>query len=62
MVRLARAIDWQFLDDRFSSVSTLHPWQPGLPTRLFILRHMRNLADEGDSTMQKGTRTFTIKI
>ena len=50
LVRLAREIDWQFLDGRFSSVCTAGPGQPGLPTRLvaglFILKHMHNLSDE----------------
>ena len=50
LVRLARAIDWQFLDQRFSSVCAPGPGQPGLPTRLvaglFILKHMHNLSDE----------------
>jgi len=50
LVRLAREIDWGFLDGRFSSVCTPGPGQPGLPTRLvaglFILKHMHNLSDE----------------
>jgi IS5 family transposase len=49
-VRLAREIDWGFLDRRFASVCTPGPGQPGLPTRLvaglFILKHMHNLSDE----------------
>src|SRR5262249_27936216 len=51
MVRLAREIDWGFLDRRFASVCAPGPGQPGLPTRLvaglFILKHMHNLSDEG---------------
>src|SRR5215471_3663488 len=39
-----------FLDQRFASVCTPGPGQPGLPTRLvaglFILKHMHNLSDE----------------
>jgi IS5 family transposase len=50
LVRLARAIDWQFLDSRFSSVCTAGEGRPPLPTRLvaglFILKHMHNLSDE----------------
>jgi transposase, IS5 family len=51
LVRLARAIDWQFLDNRFASVCTPGAGQPPLPTRLvaglFILKHMHDLSDEG---------------
>ena len=50
LVRLARQIDWQFLDDRFVSVCSSGPGQPPLPTRLvaglFILKHMHDLSDE----------------
>jgi hypothetical protein len=50
LVRLAREIDWGFLDRRFASVCTPGPGQPGRPTRLvaglFILKHMHNLSDE----------------
>ena len=50
LVRLAREIDWGFLDRRFAGVCTPGPGQPGLPTRLvaglFILKHMHNLSDE----------------
>ena len=46
LVRLAREIDWGFLDRRFASVCTPGPGQPGLPTRLvaglFILKHTHN--------------------
>jgi hypothetical protein len=34
LVRLAREIDWGFLDRRFASVCAPGPGQPGLPTRL----------------------------
>src|SRR5207248_2347767 len=48
LVRLAREIDWQFLDSRFASVCTSGPGQPPLPTRLvaglFILKHMHDLS------------------
>jgi hypothetical protein len=50
LVRLARAIDWGFLDKRFANVCTAGVGQPPLPTRLvaelFILKHMHDLADE----------------
>jgi IS5 family transposase len=50
LVRLARKIDWRFLDRRFANVRAPGPGQPGLPTRLvaglFILKHMHNLSDE----------------
>ena len=50
LVRLAREIDWAFLDSRFASVCTSGPGQPPLPTRLvaglFILKHMHDLSDE----------------
>jgi IS5 family transposase len=50
LVRLAREIDWGFLDRRFSSVCTPGDGRPPLPTRLvaglLILKHMHNLSDE----------------
>jgi len=50
LVRLAREIDWGFLDARFSAVCAPGPGQPPLPSRLvaglFILKHMHNLSDE----------------
>jgi len=50
LVRLAREIDWQFLDSRFASVCAASVGQPPLPTRLvaglFILKHMHDLSDE----------------
>ena len=50
LVRLAREIDWGFLDDRFASVCAPGVGQPPLPTRLvaglFILKHMHDLSDE----------------
>jgi IS5 family transposase len=51
LVRLAREIDWGFLDRRLASVCTTGPGQPGLPTDpagggLFILKHMHTLSDE----------------
>ena len=50
LVRLAREIDWGFLDGRFADVCTAGAGQPPLPTRLvaglFILKHMHDLSDE----------------
>ncbi len=50
LVRLAREIDWGFLDGRFSSVCRAGPGQPPLPSRLvaglLILKHMHDLSDE----------------
>jgi IS5 family transposase len=50
LVRLAREIDWSFLDSRFAGVCAPGAGQPGLPTRLvaglFILKHMHDLSDE----------------
>jgi len=50
LARLARAIDWDFLDGRFSSVCRAGAGQPPLPTRLvaglLILKHMHDLSDE----------------
>jgi transposase, IS5 family len=50
LVRLARQIDWGFLDSRFASVCTPGAGQPPLPSRLvaglFILKHMHDLSDE----------------
>jgi IS5 family transposase len=50
LVRLAAEINWDFLAKRFSSICSVGPGQPPLPTRLvaglFILKHMHNLSDE----------------
>ncbi len=50
LARLAREIDWGFLDGRFAGVCTAGPGQPPLPTRLvaglFIVKHMHDLSDE----------------
>jgi IS5 family transposase len=50
LVRLAALIDWNSLDERFSSVCRAGSGPPGLATRLvaglFILKHMHNLSDE----------------
>jgi IS5 family transposase len=50
LARLAREIDWGFLDERFSSVCRAGPGQPPLATRLvaglLILKHLHDLSDE----------------
>jgi IS5 family transposase len=50
LVRLARAVDWPFLEARFGEVYTDGAGQPPLPTRLMaglaILKHTYDLSDE----------------
>src|SRR3954451_5699757 len=50
LVKLARAIDWGFLESRFGAAYSDKPGRPPLPTRLMaglaILKHMENLSDE----------------
>jgi transposase, IS5 family len=50
LAKLARAIDWGFLEERFGAVYTDGPGQPPLPTRLMaglaILKHTFDLSDE----------------
>jgi transposase, IS5 family len=50
LVKLARAIDWGFLETHFGTKYTDKPGQPPLPTRLMaglaILKHMHDLSDE----------------
>jgi len=50
LVRLARSIDWRFLEEKFGAVYTDKPGHPPLPTRLMaglaILKHMQNHSDE----------------
>ena len=50
LVRLARTIDWRFLEEKFGAVYTDKPGHPPLPTRLMaglaILKHMQDLSDE----------------
>ena len=50
LVKLARAIDWRFLEQKFDAVYKDGPGQPPLPTRLMaglvILKHTYNLSDE----------------
>jgi hypothetical protein len=50
LVRLARTIDWRFMEERFGAVYTDGSGQPPLPTRLMaglaILKHTFDLSDE----------------
>ena len=50
LVKLARTIDWGFLEERFGAVYSDSPGQPPLPTRLMaglaILKHTYDLSDE----------------
>ena len=50
LAKLARTIDWRFLEERFGAVYADGPGQPPLPTRLMaglaILKHTFDLSDE----------------
>ena len=50
LMKLGRAIDWCFLEERFGVVYTDKSGQPPLPTRLMtglaILKHTYDLSDE----------------
>jgi Transposase domain (DUF772) len=50
LARLARTVDWPFLEGRFGEVYTDDPGHPPLPTRLMaglaILKHTYDLSDE----------------
>jgi IS5 family transposase len=50
LVKLARLVDWGFLEERFGAVYTDGPGSPPLPTRLMagleILKYTYNLSDE----------------
>ena len=50
LVKLARAIDWRFLEDSFGEAYSDGPGMPPLATRLMagfaILKHTFNLSDE----------------
>ena len=50
LAKLARSVDWRFLEDRFGAVYSDGPGQPPLPTRLMaglaILKHTHNLSDD----------------
>jgi Transposase domain (DUF772) len=49
-VKLAQAIDWRFLEEKFGAVYTDKPGHPPLPTRLMaglaILKHSYDVSDE----------------
>jgi transposase, IS5 family len=51
LAKLARLIDWGFLEERFGAVYTDGPGSPPLPTRLMagleVLKYTYNLSDEG---------------
>jgi IS5 family transposase len=51
LVKLAKVIDWRFLEEKFGAAYTDKPGHPPLPTRLMaglaILKHTYNLSDEG---------------
>jgi IS5 family transposase len=51
LAKLARTIDWEFLEAIFGAVYTDAAGHPPLPTRLMagvaILKHMHNLSDDG---------------
>ena len=50
LVKLARAIDWRFLEEKFGTAYSDKPGHPPLPTRLMaglaILKHSYDLSDE----------------
>jgi IS5 family transposase len=50
LAKLARSVDWEFLETRFGAAYTDKPGHPPLPTRLMaglaILKHMHDLSDE----------------
>jgi len=50
LVKLARTIDWRFLEEKFEAVYSDKPGQPPLPTRLMaglaLLKHTYDLSDE----------------
>ena len=50
LVKLAKVIDWSFLEEKFGAAYTDKPRHPPLPTRLMaglaILKHTYDLSDE----------------
>src|SRR5215218_9613156 len=50
LAKLARIIDWRFLEEKFGAIYTDQPGHPPLPTRLMaglaILKHSYDLSDE----------------
>ena len=63
LAKLARTIDWGFLEERFGAVYSDGPGQPPLPTRLMaglaILKHLHDLSDEVCASAGWRTRTFS---
>lgn len=51
LVKLAKTIDWRFLEEKFGAAYSDRPGHPPLPTRLMaglaILKHTYDLSDEG---------------
>src|SRR5580704_8425500 len=63
LAKLARAIDWRFLEEKFGAVYTDRPGRPPLPTRLMaglaILKHTFNLSDDVVCTVPSN-RSFPV--
>ena len=64
LVKLARTIDWGFLEQTFGAVYTDKPGQPPLPTRLMaglaILKHSYDLSDEALCDRWVGVRWLRL--
>ena len=64
LVKLARAIDWGFLELHFGAVYTDEPGHPPLPTRLMaglaILKHATISPTKGCASAGSRTRIFNI--
>src|SRR5438874_9335515 len=64
LVKLARAIDWRFLEDSFGEAYSDGPGMPPLPTRLMagfaILKHTFNLSDRNCARAGWRTRISSI--
>ena len=62
LAKLARAIDWRLLEERFGAVYSDKAGHPPLPTRLMaglaILKSMHDLSDEALCSAGSRTRTF----
>src|SRR5207244_10994106 len=63
LVKLARTIDWRFLEQTFGAVYTDKPGQPPLPTRLMAglatPKHTYDLSDEALLDPWVGNPSFT---
>src|SRR5881398_1743679 len=66
LVKLARQIDWRFLEERFGAVYSDKPGQPPLPTRLMaglaILKHTHDLSDEALCDAVGGEPVFPVVL